>query len=148
MRRSSARVPCGERGIGLMEIIVATLIATVAVLGLAYTIGSGRGLVNRYEIARGGLAEAQRRLEMLTALSSTNAPELTIPAGLPGVSFTEPFVWRGATVGVTAWDVDWITDVMDSIPNNHSLRKVTVRVTWATGADSDAVTLQRYFPAY
>ena len=57
----------GERGVGLMEVIVATIVAVVAILALAYTFGTGRGLVNRYEAARVALAAAQRRMEMLSA---------------------------------------------------------------------------------
>lgn len=136
-----------QRGVGLMEIIVATLIATIAVLGLAYTIGTGRALLNRYELTRAGLAGAQGRLEALSAARSTD-PRLTIPAGQPSAAYSEPFQVNGATVGTSAWTVSWVTDPADTVPGGHSLRLVTVRVVWSTGTDSNAVTLQRRIPAY
>ena len=56
-----------------MEVVVATVVAVVAVLALAYTFGTGRGLVNRYEAARVALAAAQRRMESLSAGPVTSA---------------------------------------------------------------------------
>ena len=47
------------------------LIASIAVLGLAYTFGVGRGMVNRYEIARAALGGAQDPLELCTSLPLT-----------------------------------------------------------------------------
>ena len=136
-----------ERGVGLLEIIVATVIATVSVLGLAYTIGAGRPLLNRYQLARAALAGAQRRMEMLSVTRSTD-PQLAIPVGRSSATYSEPLVVGGTVVGTSAWTVSWVTDPADTVPGGHSLRRVTVRVSWATGADSDAVTLQRLFPAY
>ena len=46
---TSHRAVQGERGVGLMEVIVATIIAVIAIVALAYTFGMGRGLVNRYD---------------------------------------------------------------------------------------------------
>lgn len=144
---SEPRTRLDQRGVGLMEIIVATVIATVAVLGLAYTIGTGRGLINRYEVGRAGLAEAQRRMESLVALKST-APELLIPAG-SSVTYADPFVMGVTTVGTSAYTVAWVHDPSSTVANSNDLRRVTVRVSWTLGGpDSDAVTLQRYFPAH
>lgn len=136
-----------ERGVGLMEIIVATVIATVAVLGLAYTIGTGRGLINRYEVGRAGLAEAQRRMEGLVALKST-APELQITSGT-STTYSDPFMIGGTTVGASSYTVSWVHDPSSTVANSQDLRQVTVRVSWTLGGpDSDAVTLSRYFPAH
>lgn len=146
-RRRGRALRLDERGVGLMEIIVATVIATIAILGLAYTIGTGRSLLNRYELARAGLAAAQGRMEKL-AVARGGDPQLVIPAGQSSASYTEPFVVRGAAVGAAAWTVSWVTDPADTVPGGHSLKQVLVRVSWSTGADSDAVTLQRRFPAY
>jgi hypothetical protein len=129
-----------------MEIIVATVVATVAVIGLAYTIGTGRGLINRYEVGRAGLAEAQRKMERLAVLKST-APEIAIPLG-SSVTYAEPFLMNGAPVGTSSYTVAWVHDPSSTVPNSNDLRRVTVRVSWTTGADSDAVSLQRYFPAH
>jgi hypothetical protein len=147
IRRARRPVLLDERGVGLMEIIVATVIATISVLGLAYTIGTGRTLLNRSELARAGLAGAQRRMEILSAARGTD-PQLTIPDGRPSASYSEPFVVGGAPVGIVRWTVTWVTDPADTVLNGHSLRLVSVRTSWSTGTDSDAVTLQRRLPAY
>ncbi len=136
----------GERGVGLMEIIVATFIAVIAVVGLAYTIGTGRGLVSRYELARMGLAEAQRKMEELSALRPGD-PQLAIPAGRTWATYSEPFLIRGVPGGSTSWTVEWATDPADSFPGGHSLRHVTVRTSWGAGM-RDSVSLDRMFPAY
>ncbi len=144
--RTASRRPGAERGLGLTEVIVATLVATVAVLGLAYTIGTGRALVNRYAFARSGLAEAQRVLESLSVLPVT-APELAIPPGQTSASHAVPFVYRGGQVGWSVWTVSWRHDPADPDPGGQSLRQVVVRVSWLAGADSDAVSLSRYVAA-
>jgi Tfp pilus assembly protein PilV len=143
--RPGPRFRLNQRGVGLMEIIVATVIATVAVLGLAYTIGTGRGLINRYEVGRAGLAEAQRRMEQLIVLKPT-APELQIPSG-SSITYADPFVVNTTTVGTSAYTVAWFHDPSSTVSNSTDLKRVTVRVSWTAGpADSDAVTLERYFP--
>jgi len=77
--RSSAASANDERGIGLFEVIAATLVATVAVLGLAYTFGMGRGLIDRYQVARCALGEGQLMMDSLLTLpraSLTNGNRL------------------------------------------------------------------------
>ena len=54
-----------ERGFSLMEALTGATVSVIAVLGLAYSFGVGRGLVNRYEVARAALGEAQSELEAL-----------------------------------------------------------------------------------
>ena len=46
------RLRGSESGFSLMEAIVATAIAVIAVLGLAYSFGQGRAMIGRYEISR------------------------------------------------------------------------------------------------
>src|SRR6186997_61059 len=54
-----------ERGFSLIEVIVATVIAVIAVVGLAHSFGVGRGLIDRHENARDALGLAQQRVEYL-----------------------------------------------------------------------------------
>ena len=63
----------GRSGVGfsLMEVIVATLIATIAITGLAYTFGLGRSFIDRYELSRAALAAAQGKVEALMATPVT-----------------------------------------------------------------------------
>ncbi|MBI5709851.1 MAG: hypothetical protein HZC42_06010 [Candidatus Eisenbacteria bacterium] len=119
-----------------MEVIVATVIVTVAVLGLAYTIGSGRGLVNRYEAARMGLSAAQRRMEILS-VTDPGSPEVQ-------VGFTQgpqPVLIDGREICKESWTVTGYDDPANGInPGEADLKLVTVAVTW--GAATGAETLQ------
>ena len=89
-----------ERGFSLMEALTAATISVIAVMGLAYSFGIGRGLVDRYEIARAALGEAQSQLEALTLLPSTD-PTLALGYVAP----LTPFRYEGATLGTENWRV-------------------------------------------
>ena len=135
-RLRSPWLPAGEQGLGLMEVIVATVIATVAVLGLAYTIGTGRGLVNRYEAARMGLSAAQRRMEILS-VTDPGSPEVQF-----GFTQTPQAVLiDGREICNESWAVTGYDDPANGInPGEADLKLVTVTVTW--GAATIAETIQ------
>ncbi len=126
-----------ERGFSLMEVIVATAIATIAVVGLAYTFGIGRSLINRYEIARAALAAAQNRLETLSVAVPAD------PALLIG-THTNPFTLDGQQIGVEHWDVT-LVGATDS--SGTDLKLVTVTINWVQGTVQDNIQLSRLFPA-
>ena len=106
----------GERGVGLMEVIVATVIAIIAILALAYTFGMGRGLIGRFETARVAFAAAQRRMETLSAAPLTS-PDLRIPV-LPSYTYgPDPVQVDGRTVAYESWTVEaWTTRVTAPTP--------------------------------
>jgi type II secretory pathway pseudopilin PulG len=134
-----------ERGIGLMEVVVATVIAVIAVVALAYSFGMGRDLVNRFEIARVALAAAQRRMEMLTALPGT-ATELALGRH-PG-SGTTPVQVDGRTMVVESWQVDAFDDPANGTSSGSvDLKRVTVTVSWGRLGPNESVALARFFPA-
>lgn len=130
-----------------MEAIVATMIATIAVVGLAHSFGVARGLIDRYAIARAALGVAQGRLESLHALP------LTDPALTAGVhpAMPLPLTFRGNTVGEEIWRVEWVDDPADGLGaqdlngDTDDLRRVTVVVSWTSGGEPDSLTLQRLF---
>jgi hypothetical protein len=122
-----------ERGFSLMEAVVGTAIATIAVLGLAYTFGTGRGLISRYEVGRVALGVAQTRLETFAAV-----PPESISAG------AQPFTYHGAEVGTEQWTVADVNDPLTTAADDY--RRVTVTVTWGSGADQQNVALSRLFP--
>lgn len=131
----------GERGLGLVEVIVATVIATLAVLALAYSFGTGRALVDRYALARVALAAGQRRLETLATLPVT-APELALDSHHEAEVRVD-----GRTVAREAWDVKGWDDPADgSSPGDVDLRQVTVTVRWGAGGGAETVVLHRLFP--
>jgi hypothetical protein len=143
----SPRLPSGERGVGLMEVVVATVIAVIAVVALAYSFGAGRGLVTRYEIARVALAAAQRRMEMLSALPDT-ATALQIGRH-PG-SGTYAVQVDGRTVVVESWRVDAYDDPANGThAGSIDLKKVTATVSWGQLGPNETITLTRLFsPAH
>lgn len=142
----SPRSSRGERGVGLMEVIVATIVAVVAILALAYTFGTGRGLVNRYEAARVALAAAQRRMEVLGASPAGSAD---LQMGQHPAAGTNPVQVDGATVALESWTVAAYDDPADGMASGDvDMKRVTVRVTWGGQGPNEQVTLVRLFPLY
>jgi hypothetical protein len=134
--------PLGEGGFSLVEVVVASAIATVAVLGLAHSFAAGRVLIDRYENGRDALGIVQRRLERLASLPPQHA-ELAIGLHSGG---TIPL--NSAVVGTESWDVVWVDDPVDGTgggdltgPNDY--KRATVLVSWSQGGGSDAVQLSR-----
>jgi Tfp pilus assembly protein PilV len=140
MARAHARSP--ESGFSIMEAVVATLIATIAVLGLASSFGSARGLVDRYAEARVALAAAQRRMEILSVLDA-NAPELQI-----GTAHQADVVVDNAIVARESWTIAAFDDPANGTGAGQTdLKQVTVTVSWGAGAPAEQVQLVRLFPA-
>jgi hypothetical protein len=130
-----------QRGIGLMEVVVATIIAVIAVVALAYSFGVGRGLVSRFGIARVALAAAQGRMERLSTLPATSD---SLQIGQYG---TFPVWVDGRAVAQESWKVDSYTDKASGHPQGTAdLRSVTVTVAWGSGGPNEKVTLTRLFP--
>lgn len=128
-----------------MEVIVATIIATVAVLGLAYTFGMGRAFINRFETARAAVGAANARMETLGVLSG-GSPDLAMG------DHSEPFVLDGVTIGETRWTVSAYDDPADGLgaadPRPMDLKRITVDVIWQVGALTDTVRVERLRPAF
>ena len=130
---------------GLMEVVVATIIAIIAVIALAYSFGAGRGLVNQYEVARIALAAAQRRMETLSALPDT-AAELQL--GSHPSSGTDPVQVDGRTVARESWTVVAYDDPADGLHGDLDFKQVTATVSWGRGGPNETVTLTRLFPVH
>jgi len=127
-----------------MEVVIATVIAVIAVVALAYSFGAGRGLVNQYEVARIALAAAQRRMETLSTLPATAAE---LQDGSHPSSGTDPVQVDGRTVALESWLVEAIDDPADGIrAGDVDLKKVTATVSWGRGSPNETVTLTRFFP--
>ena len=148
-RPDGPRSPClhsGERGVGLMEVVIATLIAVIAVVALAYSFGAGRGLVNQYEVARIALAAAQRRMETLSA-GPVMATDLQL--GSHPSSGTDSVRVDGRTVALESWRVEPIDDPADGIhAGDIDLKQVTVTVSWGRRGPNETVALARLFPVH
>lgn len=119
-----------------MEALTGATISVIAVLGLAYSFGVGRGLVNRYEVARAALGEAQSQLEALQLVARTDP---TMAIGY--VSPPTPFRYDGATLGTSSWRV--LAYDEPSLPGTVNLKHVVVTVRWTRNAQADSVSLER-----
>lgn len=132
----------GEAGIGLAEVIAATLIATLAVLGLAYSLGIGRGLIDRYLIARA--AEEQARLAVDSLLTQT-------PVSLRSDSCD--FWVNGVRAGRTCWIVTPVDDPVDGLassspsdPQPEDMKRILVQIRWPQPGGSEVIRLVRIVP--
>lgn len=118
-----------------MEAMIGAIVAIIAVLGLAYSFGVGRGSIDRFEFARIAEAVAQARMELLS----------TLPPNDPGFTTGSPvpFVVDGRTVG----EERWVTDSAPvGTPGAAALQRVIVTVTWTWASQSDSVRYERLFP--
>ena len=145
--RLDARPPAedaGERGVGLMEVVVSVAIATVAVIVLAWSFSAAGAFVNSYEAARIGLAAAQRRMEMLAALPP-GSDSLAVPKSFGPF----PVMVDDVPVAQESWRVAAFTDPQSGhASGTPDLAKVTVTVrwTWASPQGGDSLRLTRLFP--
>jgi type II secretory pathway pseudopilin PulG len=122
-----------QNGFSLIEALTATVIAVLAVLGLAYTFGVGSGLINRFEVARVALGQAESRMERLLLLEDTEPTSDSLVVGYN--SPATPFACAGVTVGTMGWRIESYDD--PDIPGSTDLRRVVVCVRWNTsGPDS------------
>ena len=128
-----------ERGFSLMEALTGATISVIAVLGLAYSFGMGRGLVNRYEVARAALGEAQSQLEALQVVYASNPNDPTMAFGY--ASPPTPFIYENATLGSTSWQVFPYDE--PNLPGVANLKRVVVTVRWTQSAKPDSVSLER-----
>lgn len=142
-RRGAVRVWDNERGLGLFEVIAGTVVATLAVLGLAYTFGVGRGLIDRYEVARCAIGEAQHVVDSLSLVRPAN-----LAAG------NRRFEVAGVTAGATHWTVTPVDDPLDGTaastppdPSPVDLYKLTIEVDWGTGVMADRLQISRFVAA-
>jgi len=124
-----------------MEVIIASIVATVAVLGLAYTFGMGRSFIDRFEIARLALSTAQARMEQLAVTPSSDA---SLALGSHPVS-PLPFAWQGQTIGSEDWVVTTFDDPATGVVTDD-MRKVTVRIIWRVGGLHDTVSVYQLLP--
>lgn len=133
-----------QRGFSVLEVVAGTVISVLAIVGLAHTFAVGRGLVDRYGVARAALGAAQRRMEILTT-----RPPASLIAGSDSI---RTFSVGGVVVGTERWTVQWVDERIDSLApydldgNPNDLKRVTVRVYWGNGIDADTIRLVRTFP--
>jgi len=119
-----------------MEAVTAAAVAVIAVMGLAYSFGVGRGLVDRYEIARAALAEADNQLEALTQLP-LHDPTLAVGYVAPPT----PFRYEGVELGTQNWRVTAYDE--PNLPGTLNMRRVRVVVRWQQNSRPDSLMMER-----
>ncbi len=132
------------QGFSLMEAIVATVIAVLAAIGLAYTFGVGRGNINRFEVARAADAIAQARMEWLSSLALSDAGSDSLTVAGSYAAPPESLDLNGATVVSERWIVE---PAPSTVPSNirDNLTRVTVEVAWNMGSMPDTARYSRLF---
>jgi len=125
-----------ERGFSLMEALTSATISVIAVLGLAHTFAMGRSLVDRYEVARFALSEAESQLEALT-VRPPGDPTLAIGYTSPAT----PFLYQGTTMGSEYWHV--VAYDEPHLPGTVNLKRVVMTVRWQQGSHPDSLLLER-----
>ena len=138
-----SRTRLGESGFSLMEAIVATVIAVIAALGLAYSFGIGRANVNRFETARVADARAQGRMEHLSMLMTHDPTILDLQAGLHPDTLL-PFEFNGTVVGHEYWRIDTVPPAAPATIR-PKMALLTVEVAWAMGGVADTARYTRLF---
>jgi prepilin-type N-terminal cleavage/methylation domain-containing protein len=136
-----AKLRPDQRGFSLIEVMVATIIAVICVMGLAHSFGIGRALINRFETRRDALALAQARIEILSRMP-LDAPDLSIgthgPTSVP---------INAGMLGDETWTVVWVNDPADGTPDldPQDYKRVTEAISWASGGIPDTISLSRQF---
>ncbi len=120
----------------MSEVIAGTLIATLAVVGLAYSFGIGRGLIDRYELARQAMGRARLLVDSLSTV-----PPHSLADG------NEPFWVDGVQAGGAYWTMTDVDDPVDQTggadPTPQDEKRILVRIGWGVGGSNDTLTLSR-----
>jgi prepilin-type N-terminal cleavage/methylation domain-containing protein len=138
-----------SRGFSLIEVMVAAVVAVIAVLGLAFSFSAGRGLIDRYAVARDALEACQSRLDSLAmeAVKDPAAADLTVG------THTRPgnITLNKNQTGTEQWTVVWVDDPVDGTagadedPNDY--KRATVEIDWRQGSLQDHIRMSRSFLA-
>jgi hypothetical protein len=97
--------------------------------------------VNRYEVARAAMGQAESRMERLLLLADTDPGSDSLVVGYGSAS--APFSVAGNPLGTMWWHVDGYDD--PNIPGGDNLRQVTVCVRWNTSGP-DSVQFSQLIP--
>jgi hypothetical protein len=120
-----------------MEAIVATFISIIAILGLAYSFGMGRGFIERFAIGRTALGFACGKMEVLTLPANADSVALNQPL------YVQPFNYRGNEAGTIEWRVEPYDD--PQVPGVADLNNVVVVARWGPPGQRDSLRLSRLF---
>lgn len=118
-----------------MEALAGAAISVIAVMGLAYSFGVGRGMVEGYEVARAALATGESQMEALK-LYPDGDPALAMGY----VSPATPFLYEGTQRGDLYWRV---VPFSIGVPGALPMRNVMLAIRWKRDARMDSLVIQR-----
>lgn len=134
---------CSQRGVSLVEVMMATGVFVIVVLGLVDLFYLGRAHIVEMGLRRGGLALAQQKLEELRAADFSDG-DLTIGDHGP------ESVWLSENLkGNRTWSVAWNDDPANGISySDQDYKEVVVRVAWTWElTHQDTISLRgRFYP--
>ncbi len=132
-------------GFTLVELLTAITILALVVVGVAYTLSTSRGFVDRFALQREALARVEQRLE---ELQYPTYPADTILGVHAPARSTEPLAGRiGTQESIRVDPVDDIADGQGgNDPNPLDYKMITVTLKWTVGS-TDSVSLSSYFMA-
>jgi prepilin-type N-terminal cleavage/methylation domain-containing protein len=135
------RILTSQRGVSLVEILVAAIIFAIVSLAVVEFFYLGRAYIREMGLRRSSLALAQQKIEQLRATSFT-ATDLT--AGNHG---PETVSMAKNLTGSRAWSVVWKDDVANGYTGSEQdYKEVTVRVAWSwEHVNADTVSLTGWF---
>jgi hypothetical protein len=112
------------------------------VAGVAYTLSTSRGFVDRFALAREALARAEQRLE---ELQYPPAWQDTVP-GVHVRDLDPPLA--GRIPARERLEVSYLDDPADDFPppdpSTRDYKRIQVTISWTAGF-ADTVTLQSYY---
>jgi len=122
LRRKTA----SQRGVSLVEILVAAMIFAIVSLAVVEFFYLGRAYIREMGLRRTALALAQQKLEQLRATSFGSA-DLTIGGHGP-----ETVAMAENLNGDRSWSVIWKDDTANGYSGSEQdCKKVTVKVAWS-----------------
>ena len=145
-----------QRGLTLLELIVAIAILTTVILGVAFLFSTGKGNVDRLSWRRAALAAAQERLEELRTPAST-AETTAVNASVNQMVHLNASALKLAGVRTASeyWHIWWEDDPVDALKasnppddtpwDNKRVREVVI---WSNGigANKDSVVIESILP--
>jgi type II secretory pathway pseudopilin PulG len=132
-------------GFSLIEVMVAGVVAVIAVLGLAYSFSTGRGMIDRYATARDALEAAQSKLDFLAMEAVKDPATADLNVGNHG---PYPRALNGNLTGRVSWSVVWVDDLVDNFPPDqdpNDYKRAVVTVSWKQGSLPEQVSISRSF---
>jgi Tfp pilus assembly protein PilV len=130
-----------QRGISLVEILVAAFLFAIVVVALVEFYHWGRAQIVEVGLRRSGLALAQAKMEELRAASFTST-DLDIGNHSP-----EAIQVAESVTGSRSWTVTWKDDPANGYSgSDQDYKEVVVTAAWSwEHIDSDQVTLTGFF---